>query len=315
MAVDLTLLPNVSLAEQSTFKIGGPALWFARVGEVAQLEAAVSLASDRHIPVLFIGEGSNILFPDSGFPGLVVKNRFLGFVRSGDEVEIGAAENLGETIRRANGLGLAGLECMYGIPGSVAGALVGNAGAYGQEIGSVVVSLSVWSASRGVQVIDARGAGFRYRHSVLKCHRELFVTGCRLRLRPGIGGLQAVSDEILSRRLVKYPVGLRCPGSFFKNVLVTDLPEDQLARVPAEFIQFGKIPAGRLLEEVGARGATRGDAIIADYHANLVLNRGRATSRDVVALTSEYAERVFDRFGIRLEPEILILEQNSVETK
>jgi len=310
MALDLTLLPNVSLAEQSTFKIGGPAQWFARIASVARLEAAVCWAAEKHLPVLFIGEGSNILFPDSGFPGLVLKNRFLGFKAFGDEVEVGAAENLGETIRKVNGLGLAGLECMYGIPGSVAGALVGNAGAYGQEIGAVVVTVNVWSPAQGVQVLDSCEAGFRYRHSLLKCHRELFVTGCRLRLRPGVTGLQAVSDEILSRRLVKYPVALRCPGSFFKNVLVADLTADQLARVPPEFVQYGKIPAGRLLEEVGAKGAARGDAVIADYHANLVINRGRATSRDVSALTSEYAERVFERFGIRLEPEILILEEN-----
>jgi UDP-N-acetylmuramate dehydrogenase len=90
-------------------------------------------------------------------------------------------------------------------------------------------------------------------------------------------------------------------------VLVADLTEDQLARVPPDFIQFGKIPAGRLLEAVGAKGAAKGDAFIADYHANLVLNRSRATSQDIVELTSEYAERVFNRFGIRLEPEILIL--------
>lgn len=314
MAADLTLLSNVSLAEQSTFGIGGPARWFTRVGDLRQLEAAASWASDNQLPALFLGEGSNILFPDSGFPGLVVKNGFLGFDRSQHEVEVGAAENLGDTIRRVNRLGLAGLERMYGIPGSVAGAVVGNAGAYGQEIGSVVVSMSVWSRAHGAQVIDAREARFRYRHSFLKCRRDLFVTGCRLRLTPGAADLQSVSEEILARRLVKYPVGLRCPGSFFKNVVVADLTGEQLARVPADFIQFGKIPAGRLLEEVGAKGAARGDAGIAGYHANLVLNRGRASSRDVVALTSEYAARVFDRFGILLEPEILILEQNGWNT-
>ena len=89
-----------------------------------------------------------------------------------------------------------------------------------------------------------------------------------------------------------------------------ELTEDQLNRVPPDFIQFGKIPAGRLLEEVGAKGAARGDVVIADYHANLVLNRRRACSRDVVALTTEYAGKVFDRFGIRLEPEILIIEED-----
>jgi len=310
MVSDLTLLPHVSLAEQSTFKIGGLARWFARIGDVDQLEEAFSWACENHLPVLVIGEGSNILFPDEGFPGLVIKNRFFGFGRFDDEVELGGAENLGETIRRLNRLRLAGLERMYGIPGSVAGALVGNAGAYGQEIGSVVVSVTTWSRAHGVRVLDGPELGFRYRHSLLKCNRELLVLACRLRLTPSVTELQPVSEEILARRLVKYPASLRCPGSFFKNVLARDLTEEQLARVPPDFIQFGKIPAGRLLEEVGAKGAARGDAVIADYHANLVLNRGRASSRDVIALTSDYAAKVFDRFGIRLEPEILIIEES-----
>ncbi len=305
---ELNLIPRVSLAELTTIRIGGTADWFTRVYEVEQLAAAVAWATERHLPFLFLGEGSNILFPDSGFAGLVIKNRFLGFERYADEVQVAGGENLGEVIQRVNRMHLAGLECMYGIPGTVAGAIVGNAGAYGQEIRQSIIEVTTWSPA-GMQTFDREGMQFRYRHSILKDRRDLFVLNCRLRLKPAAENLTATSDEILRKRLVRYPIGLRCPGSFFKNVLVSQLSPEVLAGIPADFIHFGKIPAGRLLEEVGAKGASRGDALIADYHGNLLINRRLASSADVLALAEEYAQKVRDRFQVRLEPEILIVER------
>ncbi len=304
---ELNLIPRVSLAELTTLRIGGTGDWFTRVYEVEQLAAAVAWVTERHLPFLLLGEGSNVLFPDSGFRGLVIKNRFLGFERYTDEVQVAGGENLGEVIQRVNRMHLAGLESMYGIPGTVAGAIVGNAGAYGQEIRQSIIEVTTWSPA-GLQTFDRGGMQFGYRHSILKDRRDLFVLNCRLRLERTAENLTAKSDEILRKRLVKYPIGLRCPGSFFKNVLVGQLSPEVLAGIPPDFIQFGKIPAGRLLEEVGAKGASRGDALIADYHGNLLINRRLASSEDVLALAEEYAQKVWDRFQVRLEPEILIVE-------
>jgi len=306
---ELTLIPRVSLAELTTIRVGGTCDWFTRVYEVEQLAAAVAWARERALPFLLLGEGSNILFSDSGFPGLVIKNRFLGFDRYDDEVQIAGGENLGLVIQKLNRMHLAGLECMYGIPGTMAGAMVGNAGAYGQEIRDCILEVTTWSEEEGIRTRDRDAMHFSYRHSVLKDRRDLFVLSCRLRLTPVPVALTAKSEEILAKRLVKYPLGLRCPGSFFKNILVQDLSPEVLANIPGDFIQFGKIPAGRLLEAVGARGASRGDALIADYHGNLIINRRLASSRDVLALADEYAGKVWDRFQVRLEPEILIVGQ------
>ncbi|RPJ60021.1 MAG: UDP-N-acetylmuramate dehydrogenase [Acidobacteria bacterium] len=305
---ELNLIPRVSLAELTTIRVGGAADWFTRVYAVEQLARAVAWATDRHLPFLFLGEGSNVLFPDSGFRGLVIKNRLVGFEHYADEVQVAGGENLGEVIQRLSRLHLAGLECMYGIPGTIAGAIVGNAGAYGQEIRDCIVEVSAWSPAGGVQAFDREAMQFSYRHSLLKDRRDLFVLSCRLRLRPSQENLAARSDEILRKRLAKYPIGLRCPGSFFKNILVSQLSPEVLAGIPTDFIQYGKIPAGRLLEEVGAKGASRGDALIAEYHGNLLINRRLASSRDVLALASEYAQRVWDRFQVLLEPEILVVE-------
>ena len=303
---EATIIPNVSLAELTTIRIGGVADWLTRVSTVEQLASAVAWARERQIPYLFLGGGSNILFSDSGYRGLVIRNRFLGFDRYGDEVEVAGGENLGEVIQRLNAMQLAGLECMYGIPGTVAGAIVGNAGAYGQEIKDCLVEVQTWSVD-GIQSWTPREMQFRYRHSILKERRDLFVLGCRLKLSRSVADLAGKSAEILSKRQVKYPPHLRCPGSFFKNILVSDLSPEVLARIPERFIQFGKIPAGALLEAVGAKGASRGDALIADYHGNLFINRRLASSRDVLALANEYAEKVWERFHVRLEPEILIV--------
>ena len=294
------------LAKLSTLGVGGPARWLAPIERRQQLNRAREWAHRQGLPILYLGEGSNVLFSDQGFAGLVLQNRMLGRDRSGTELRIAGGENLGEIICWANRQQLAGMENMYGIPGTVAGALVGNAGAYGQEIGDLVTEVEVWDRGQ-VHSLSAPEAGFEYRESVFKTRRDWFILSCTIRLQLSSRDLMAVSAEILSRRLEKYPAGLKCPGSFFKNVVVKDLPPATAAAVPTDFISYGKIPAGRLLEEVGAKGARRGNAQFARHHANLLVNLGQATSRDIVTLTEKYARRVLQRFGIRLEPEIRIV--------
>ena len=114
----------------------------------------------------------------------------------------------------------------------------------------------------------------------------------------------------MAKRLVKYPIGLKCPGSFFKNVVLSELSENARRRIPDTFIIGDKVPAGKLLEAVGARGVSRGDAQFAEYHGNLIINRGRAKSADILVLARKYAGRVLEDFRIRLEPEILIVDDS-----
>lgn len=306
----LHIVRHRSLAELTTLQVGGVCDWFADVQSVQDLEQAYSWARTREVPVLFMGEGSNVLFCDSGFSGLVLRNRICGIHRDGNEVQVGGGENLCELIRWLNARNLAGMECMYGIPGTLAGAIVGNAGAYGQEICNPIVEVTIWTEG-GLRVLRSPELEFQYRHSAFKENRNWFLVSCTLRLQPGRQDLQQVSDEILLKRLVKYPTGLKCPGSFFKNILVSRLPEEVRSVIPADFIMFGKIPAGRLLEEAGAKGARRGGAQVADYHGNLIINCGNASSDDILELADEYAGRVYDRFRIRLEPEILIVEDRT----
>jgi len=303
------LQTNISLAELSTLKVGGIGQWLVEVQNLEQLRQSYNWAKSRAVPILYLGDGSNIIFSDKGFPGLLIQNRFKGRNRSKNEVEIGSAENLEEVIAWLNHLGLQGMERMFGIPGTIGGALVGNAGAYGQEIGKKVIDISVFIDGE-VRVLPKSTFHFLYRNSAFKQHPDWFILKCKLRLSKSSKDLQQISDDILSKRLVKYPTSLRCPGSFFKNVVLDELSQETTDQIPDDFVMFGKIPAGKLLEAVGANGIRKGEAQFADYHGNLMINLGQASSQDILKLADEYAGRVLDRFGIQLQPEVVIIDNN-----
>ena len=307
-APSLEFHSDVSLAESTTLGVGGNAMWLVEIDSLHKLQQAQAWAAERALPILYIGDGSNVLFSDKGFRGLVIQNEIQGCDSYSDELDVGGGTDLSELIRKANSLNLTGMECMYGIPGTVAGALVGNAGAYGQEIGDVVTQVSVWSGSQ-IRVLAAADLQFDYRHSVFKTEPDQFILQCQLRLARSSKKLQKRSDEILSKRNPKYPPGLRCPGSFFKNIPIEKLSKTTLEKVE-HFVMFDKVPAGRLLEAVGANGSRRGDAQIAPYHGNLIMNTGHATTRDILWLANLYAGKVWERFQVRLEPEILIVDNS-----
>ena len=306
----IQLQRDVSLAHLSTLEVGGRIQWFTQVDELEQLQQAQTWAKHEGLSVFYLGDGSNVLFSDGSVPGLIIQNLIQRRQQSGNEVELGGGEKLENVICWLNDLGLAGMERLYGIPGTLAGAVVGNAGAYGQQISDLVVEVSFWSGDQ-VKVLSSSDLDFGYRHSLFKTHREWFILSCRLRLTRSVESLQDVSKEILSKRLEKYPVGLRCPGSFFKNIPLDRISQETLEKVPEEFIMLDKIPAGKLLEAVGANGVRRGDAQFASYHGNLIINLDQATSQDILWLAQEYSERVWERFAIRLEPEIFILQEDS----
>ncbi len=297
------LRTKVSLAPFTTLQIGGPADFYREAFELSDLEDSWTFATNRGLPIFFLGAGTNVLFSDQGYPGLVLRNSFHGKACQGREIWAAGGENLPALIEWANSHGLAGMERMYGIPGTLAGAIVGNAGAYGQEISQILRRVEVWSEGRTYH-LDASELRLAYRHSRFKSERDKFIVSCVLQLSFGNSDLASESSRILVKREQKYPPGLRCPGSFFKNVLVKELPKPVRASVPPEFVVHGKVPAGKLLEAVGANGTVEGGAEIASYHGNLLINRQAASSCDVLRLAQGFADRVYHRFGIALEPEI-----------
>ncbi|MDP3989144.1 MAG: UDP-N-acetylmuramate dehydrogenase [bacterium] len=290
---------NEPLAPYTTFGIEGVAEHFVEACSRDELMQAVAYARVHQYAVTIIAGGSNVVCAPI-VKGLVIKVALKGVESINDRVRVGAGESLLETITILNAKGLAGLEALAGIPGTVGGAIVGNAGAYGTEIGSRVVSVEVMDG-----VLDRRECHFGYRSSFFKEHRDLVVLSVELVLQPGDPTLlQKKSAEIIQKREEKYPRGLRCPGSFFKNLVFDELHDAQKKMIDPEHVVYGKVPAGYLIEAVGGKGVCVGQACVANYHGNLLVNTGRATYAEVRELADMLRNRVFERFGVELKEEI-----------
>lgn len=303
----LSLKHNVSLAPYTTLGIGGPARFFREVRKEEELLETIIWARENRIPFLVIGCGSNLLVSDCGFSGLVIRNAVEGIRRTDQRLLVKGGTLLPDLVDFANRTGLGGLEKMVGIPGTVAGAIYGNAGAYGQSISDHLTGVDVFNG-RGVGCFSGLQCRFSYRESIFKTRRDLVILEAEFKPeRSEPRTLQAASQEIRTLRETKYPPGLRCPGSFFKNLPVQDLSSAAVSKIPRERIVHGKVPAGYLLEEVGAKGKSRGAVRVASYHGNLFFNDGGGTAWDFLSLAREYQRRVKEKFGVLLEPEVQLV--------
>lgn len=289
----------------TTFRIGGPADFFFEARDAEGLVAALRAAHGLGLPVFAIGGGSNLLVSDRGLRGLVVRNACERVAFDGDVADVGCGADLLGFIERCRDGSLSGLEFAAGIPGTVGGALYGNAGCYGKDIGSRVIDCThVTLDGATVETRPADWYGFGYRDSRLKRDPRVLLS-CRLRLEPGDReAIQREIDERLETRRVKHPDWRTEPtaGSYFKN-----LPPDW--QVPGAKHSPGtrRVAAGQLLDECGCRGWRVGDAVVYAKHANMIVNAGNATAADVLALALRMKDTVHRRFGVRLEEEVMYL--------
>jgi UDP-N-acetylmuramate dehydrogenase len=291
---------SVSLSEYANFQIGGKADYFFCASSISELERAIILAKECSLPFFIIGGGYNLLFHDQGFRGLIIKNGIQGIERvQKDCVRVFSGMPLPDFIQYCVDESLGGIEFLAGIPGTVGGAVFGNAGAFDGEIGEHIVRALIFDERGDEEEVDADYLAFGYRNSILKKQREIVlnVTLC-LEKRQKIM-IKTAIDEILEKRKRKHPPwDIACAGSFFQNPV---LPDGR------------KVPAAQLLDQVGAKGLTIGNAAVYDDHANFIINRGGATSKDVCQLASELKKRVKDEFGVELQEEVIIVPANPRE--
>lgn len=283
------------LAPLTTLGLGGPAEALVEVGTASELRAVLDLARREGLPFFILGAGSNVLFRDGGFPGVVVRfgPSFAGLEtrKEGESVliEAGAAVSLARLVERCLDEGLSGLEFLAGIPGWVGGGLAMNAGAFGGQIADALLFLDILDpAGRELRVPrDRIQAGYRR----LDLEPGAVILGACFGLTPCEPGQVRVRvRECLERRRQSQPAGVRSAGSVFKN---PDLG-----------------PAGALIEQAGLKGASEGGVWISEVHANFIVHRGGARARDVLALMARVQAAVQERFGVRLEPEIKIVGEN-----
>lgn len=280
------------LAPLTSFKTGGPAKYFLSVSSVDEAVRSIRAVKRLQMPYFIMASGSNLLVSDEGFDGLVIKMDIAGLKKISDtEIESGAGEELMALVSFATASSLSGLEFAAGIWGTVGGAVYGNAGAFGGEIGSVLTTITAVGDDGRPKDLTAEECGFSYRHSALKESRDIIVQA-RFKLAHGEPEkIQARVDEILASREGKHPNQGRSAGCFFKNI-------------PDPEQEHGKLAAGKLLEEAGAKELKVGGARVFEKHANIIVNSGNASSKDIRKLADMMKKRVLDRFGIELQEEV-----------
>jgi UDP-N-acetylmuramate dehydrogenase len=296
------------LRKHTTYRIGGPADFYLEVSSVPEIKEALNAAKDDGQKVYVMGGGSNLLVSDDGFRGLVLVPALRRMeIKDGSAyAEAGAFSAL--FARLASEAGLAGLEWSAGLPGTVGGAIRGNAGAYDASYGDNLASVDALDLRDGsVKKFNKDECGFSYRESIFK-HQPYLILGASFSLAPGNRNeLLAKMDETVKKRAAKYPQGVGSAGSVFKNHYF-DSPEELSERVRArlsdKYLAAKKIPAGWLFETLDLKGKKIGGAMIALEHANFFVNTGGATASDVLQLISYAKMKVRDEFGIQLNEEI-----------
>ena len=280
------------LSRHTSFRIGGPADVWVEVGSAAEIWEVQRLAARSGLPLVVLGTGTNVLVSDQGIRGMVIKlgAAFGGFAwhHEGHRVRVraGAAAPLKKLVSEAAGCGLGGLEFAEGIPGSIGGGLLMNAGAFGGEMADVVAGVVAVHHTHGEQRLPRAALRFGYRRFDLP--PELVVTHVDFVLKPDDPeAVQARIADAKRRRDSQQPLGWPNAGSIFKNP-------------PGEF-------AGRLVESVGLKGRRIGDARVSEQHANFILNVGEATATDVKRLMDEISATVWQVKSVRLEPEIRLV--------
>jgi len=282
------VLARQPLASYTSFRIGGPADLFVQVENIDELSAALS-AADRHgVPAFCLGAGTNLLVSDRGIRGVVLH---LGVGFEAIEVEdlhvfSGAAAQFGDLVEKVVAMGLGGLEFGEGIPGTVGGGLVMNAGAFGGEIARVVRLVHGAERDGKQRTLTNEEVGFAYRRT--KLPPGFIITGVEFELQQGDHDtLVSRVAELRAKRSARQPRGVPNAGSIFKNP-------------PGTF-------AGKLLESCGLKGQRMGQAAFSDQHANFIVNLGEAQAADVKALIELARYRVKESTGVLLEPEVKLV--------
>lgn len=276
---------GIPLAPLTTLRVGGAAELLAEVGTEAALAATLRAARELTVPLFLLGMGSNVLVPDEGISGLVLRlgGAFRRAAVRGERVSAGAAVALPRLARRTAERGLSGLEPFAGFPSTVGGAVFMNAGCYGAEIRDVLLSVRLVEADGSRRRVGPDELEPGYRRTNLGARRAI-VTRAHFALRSGDrAAALARIEELGARRRAALPGGQPNAGSVFRNP-------------PGDF-------AGRLLEAAGLKGRRRGAARISEKHANVIVNEGGARADDVLALMLEAHAAVAARFAVRLEPE------------
>lgn len=303
---------NEPLAKHLNIRIGGPARWFVEARSTQELIDAVNIAQELSMKYFVLGGGSNTLVADEGFDGLVIKaaNRAMRIEEDRMYVEAGVISSA--AARASATAGLRGFEWAVSLPGTIGGAVRGNAGCFGGEMRDSVESVRVLREGSVLTLTNADLA-FRYRHSLFKdVGNNDVVLDCIVKLEIG-DRTEALAqiEKNLAGRKASQPLGASSAGCMFTNVeWADDAQIDRLRtrfEIPQAFVDRKRIPAGWIIEQLGLKGLSVGEAEVSAQHGNFLLNKGHATASDIVQLVSRIKKRVLEEVNIVLEEEVVHL--------
>lgn len=283
------VLEREPMCRHTTFRVGGKAACFVRISSIEQLQKLIPYFEQIGLPYFILGNGSNLLVSDDGYDGVILQvgDKFDRISTEGNRMEAQAGALLSAGARCAMEHGLTGLEFASGIPGTIGGGVVMNAGAYGGEMKQVVTQVCVLGSGGEILTLDREAMEFSYRSSVIK-NRRFTVLTVTFELACGDKKeIQARMEELARRRREKQPLEYPSAGSTFKR------PEGYFA--------------GKLIMEAGLKGYSIGGARVSEKHCGFLVNTGDASAADVAALIREVQERVKDKSGVSLEREVVYL--------
>jgi UDP-N-acetylmuramate dehydrogenase len=306
----LKIREKVLLKDCTTFKIGGPARYFFVAKNKEDLKNAILWAKKKKLPFFILGGGSNVLFSDKGFNGLVIKMQNTQYKIRNTKIVAEGGVSLQKLVLESVKRGLSGLENLAGIPGTLGGAIWGNAGAFGREIGDLVEEVKILQIANGkLQIVNFKkeDCKFGYRESIFKRKENWIILEAILRLKKGKKKeIEEKIKEILRLRKEKQPLEFPSAGSVFKNVPIKKVPKEIREKFK-EKIKDGFLSAGVLIEAAELKGFQIGGAKISEKHANFIVNVGKAKASDVKELIEKIKKEVKKKFKIQLEEEIKLV--------
>lgn len=286
IAGDENVLCQEPMKKHTTFRIGGPADYFITPHTAEEVAALIRVCKEQQVPWYILGNGSNLLVSDQGFRGVIIQlfRNFNEIVIEGECVQVQAGAMNSVIAKRALEAELTGFEFAAGIPGTMGGAVVMNAGAYGGEMKDILEEVTVLDEHENLLVLPKEALELGYRTSII-AKKNYVVLGAKLSLKKGNAEqIRARMDELKEQRVSKQPLEYPSAGSTFKR------PEGYFA--------------GKLIMDAGLRGFSVGQAQVSEKHCGFVINRGDATAKDVMELMREVSRQVKEKFGVELEPEV-----------
>lgn len=297
MSIEGFIKYNVKLNKYTTFGIGGSADLFISVRTEKMLSETIKYADNKRMRFFFLGGGSNILVDDLGIRGIVIKNAIRGIRIVNNKVIARSGDTVANLLKKCAENGLEGLEFASGIPGSIGGAIYGNAGAYGKCLSDYIYRVKIMDRDGKIRFENKEYFEFGYRTSKLKKTGEIVVEIEFILKNGDREEIEKKMNEIIKEREAKHPAQpWNCAGSYFKNL--PPLPGEERRR-----------PAGCLLEEVGAKKMIVGNAVVYEKHANFVMNGGNATAEDVLKLGKKLKSAVKEKFNEVLEEEVIFVDE------